>query len=301
MSTHSRHFMDEFGRLEAGVHWLSNGERRDEEFDTVSALLELGALDAGDRLRNGATPLVVITEDTDTQGLRTLLLSSGLSDEDYDVWSYASSSKLDSAKLLGRFILDTAPGTKVLVHRDRDYMTDEEVDVFTMELEALGLSVLVTTGTDVESHFLSPAYLHDVYPELSQPELAELIATATSEAREHSLKTMINAQTESANRAARRTGEKAPSPGTVAIETAAIYDESPERYRHGKKTLKQLKTLIQEGRGLNRAVLTTVSPHLAVESVRKLAEALAQEPGSEASAEEAPAEVLAQEAPLASP
>lgn len=274
MSTHSRHFMDEFGRLEASVHWLSDGARREGQFDVVSALLDLGALDAGDRLRNGETPVVVITEDTDTQGLRTLLLSSGLSDEDFDIWSYASSSKVDSAKLLGRFILDTAPGTRVLVHRDRDYMTDDEAGTFREELEERGLSVLVTTGTDVESHFLSLDYLQEVYPEIDVADLRALLDSATEAVRDESVKVMINAQVEAGYRQRGRGEGTPPSPGSVALTSTASYEADPVRYRHGKKTLKKFRALVQEEHGLNRAVLTTVSRHLEIASVRRLADEL---------------------------
>ena len=70
ISTHSRHFLDEFGALQAKVHWFSGGEIQMDNFDRVSALLNLGALDAGDRLRNGATPFVVLTEDKHSTALK---------------------------------------------------------------------------------------------------------------------------------------------------------------------------------------------------------------------------------------
>lgn len=78
ISTHSRHMLDELGQHNSIVQWMSAGEFRDGDFDRVAALLELGALDAGDRLRNGDTSTVLITEDSDTEYLRALALSSDL-------------------------------------------------------------------------------------------------------------------------------------------------------------------------------------------------------------------------------
>ncbi|BAU31673.1 AAA family ATPase [Microcella alkaliphila] len=69
MSSHSRHIIDETGSLGANLLWFSGGTLRSGDFDQVAALLELGALDAGDRLKAGATELVVLTEDDRTGGL----------------------------------------------------------------------------------------------------------------------------------------------------------------------------------------------------------------------------------------
>ncbi|MGY1747536.1 AAA family ATPase [Blastococcus sp. SYSU D00695] len=184
LSTHSRHMLDEFGRLGATVHWISDGKRQDGEFDQVSALLDLGALDAGDRLRHGSTPVVVLTEDTETEGLRTLLLSSGLQEDDYQIWSYAGSSNLSAASVLGRFIMDIAPGTVVIVHRDRDYLTDVEAVRYEEVLREQGLHPFLTHGTDVESHFLDVGYLQECYPHLSGPDVASILDQATRDMRD---------------------------------------------------------------------------------------------------------------------
>lgn len=273
LSTHSRHFLDEFGKLGGEVHWLSDGERRTEDFSLVSALLELGALDAGDRLKNGETSVVVVTEDSDTQALRTLLLSSGLAGDDFDIWSYASSSKLDAAVVLGRFIEDTAPGTKVLVHRDRDYLDDLEVQEFIDGLRAAGLHPFVTLGTDVESHFLDVDFLHQVHPEIALEELTRLLNEATADVREASEKIMINIRVERANRLRSRGDQSQPSAGTVAQEAPKDFDANPVLYRHGKKTLKRVRALIQERYGLQRSVTSTISQQLAVDEIANLVDA----------------------------
>jgi hypothetical protein len=258
--------------MDGEVHWLSDGQRRTEDFNLVSALLELGALDAGDRLKNGETSAVVVTEDSDTQALRTLLLSSGLAGDDFDIWSYASSSRIDAAIVLGRFIEDTAPGTKVLVHRDRDYLDDVEVQEFIDGLTAAGLHPFVTSGTDVESHFLNVDFLHEVHPEIERAELTALLEEATEDVREASEKVMINIRVERANRLRSRGDTSQPSAGSIAQGAPKDFAANPTRYRHGKKTFKRVRALIQERYGLQRSVTSTVSPKLAVAEIAALAD-----------------------------
>lgn len=281
LSTHSRHFLDEFGRLEAQIHWISGGLRREGSFNSVSALLELGALDAGDRLRNGDTAVVVVTEDADTSGLQTLLLSSGLTQDDFQIWSYAGSSKLDAASVLGQFILDCAPGTKVLVHRDRDYLTDVEVARFGATLADLGLLAFVPTGTDVESHFLHLPYLAELFPELSDGELQQLLNEATVAVREKSIEILINQRVEAAARV-RRAGGDPPSPGSISTQAIADFDADPPRFRHGKKTLKKVRSLLQERHGLNRNIGKTVSHALAVPAMAVLTQTEQEAPAVDA-------------------
>lgn len=271
LSTHSRHMLDEFGQLGATVHWISDGSKQEGDFDRVSALLELGALDAGDRLRHGATPVVVITEDTDTDGLRTLLLSSGLRDEDYQIWSYSGSSSLVSASILGRFIADIAPGTAVIVHRDRDYLTDEEANKYEEDLRGLGFTPFLTDGTDVESHFLNVAYLGECFPHLRQDEIEALLSQATQDLRDKSIEICGNTRIEASNRA-RSAGGPKESLTAIALASAQAFDTNPARYRHGKKTLKRLKALVQALGGAQRSVGVTPSTHLSVSAIAAVAD-----------------------------
>ena len=120
--------------------------------------MDLGALDVWDRLQGGSISTVLITEDSDDERLRTLAQSSGHAPGSYEIWSYRSSSRVDSAILLGSFIRQHAPATNVIVHRDRDYMSDEDVAKYEGQISRAGLFPFVTDGTDIESHFLDLAY-----------------------------------------------------------------------------------------------------------------------------------------------
>jgi hypothetical protein len=167
LTTHSRHLLDELAGS-AKVHWIRNGKLAEEEnFDEVKVLMEIGALDKGDRLRSGNVKCVLLTEDRDTTPIKTLLEASGFSMSDVDIWSYRGCTKIDTALVLAAFIREHAPGTKMVLHRDKDYLTPEEADDFINKVEAANIECFLTSGTDVESHFIWPEHISYLYPTLS--------------------------------------------------------------------------------------------------------------------------------------
>lgn len=260
MSTHSRPFMDELNAVDANIIWFSGGVVQDGEFDRIQSLMDLGALDAADRLHHGTMPTIVLTEDRKLGPLRKVLESSGLAPGDYDVWSYATSSQTKSAVAIANFIHSKAPGTKVVVHRDRDYQSEAEVAAFVDELTACGAIPFVTSGTDIESYFLDLDHLEDVFPELRPNQIEDIITRATAATRDESIKIMINTRSETASRL-KRAGGTAPSVGTIAAQAPTDFDANPARYRHGKKTLRRVRQFLVDEHTLSREIVRT-SPAL---------------------------------------
>lgn len=257
-STHSRHLLDEALRNDAVIHWVSSGQIQAGEVDVVQALLGLGALDAGDKLRNGATPYLVLTEDSDLRYLRAILPANGLDLKDCQLWSYSSCTSLPAAKALARFVKENASGTEVIVHVDRDYKTDEQVAELVVHLEAEGLRAFITEGVDIESHFLTPSHIALVFPELSEEEREALLDDATTECEAASVSSMINARTTEAFRN-RKDGQSQPNVGNIATKATVDYHTYPQRFRHGKKVLRRLRALAQERYGINREIAAPTS------------------------------------------
>lgn len=268
ISTHSRHFLDEFSGLAATVHWFSEGAIHADNTDRVSVLLSLGALDAGDRLRNGGTPLVVLTEDARQEGLKTLLQASGLGTDVCQVWSYSGCTNVQAAKVLGSFIREHAPGTVVLVHRDRDYLSDENAQNYIDQIVAAGMEVFLTAGTDVESHFLNVDHILAIVPDVEREVAERILAEATQETADVSLERCINHWVAEAQRARNR-GEGELNHGRIAAQANAAYAADPLRYRYGKRVRGEVAAKIQAvlGRNIN---LVQVSDALSVAQLREL-------------------------------
>lgn len=272
ISTHSRHFLDEFGALQAKVHWFSGGEIQMDNFDRVSALLNLGALDAGDRLRNGATPFVVLTEDKHSTALKRILTSSGLGEDKCEVWSYAGCTNQGAALLLSQFIREHAPDTKIIVHRDRDYMDDAQVAKYQKDLEAAGIHALVTVGTDIESHLLNAEHLATVAQPLEANHLSQIIEQATQQGEVVSIEKFTNSLVAVAQRNRNRNGGGEINYGQIAARARENYAADPQRYRHSKTVLGIAVGLIQAELGHNVQVAQE-SAHLRLDWLNALANA----------------------------
>lgn len=238
IATHSRHLLDQLNQG-ARFHWMSGGGRiPEDEPDRVRVLTDLGALDSGDLLKQGQVDAVLLTEDSDQAYLKALLEASGFDMARTQVWSYSGCTKIDSAVVLSRFIQENAPGTEVIVHRDRDYLAEAAADELVDDFSKKGLRLFLTRGTDAESHFLDPNHIVALYPTVSEEQVRGVVTAATLETREKSEKLLAAALLASA-RAERRAAGKTGDPDIVAITDAAraAYAADPARWRHGKKTL----------------------------------------------------------------
>lgn len=243
ISTHSRHVVD-LAKEVAKLMWVKNGEIQQEEEGNVRMLMEIGALDRGDLLKNGFVEYVFITEDsTDLEMTKTFLASNGFELNAVDIWSYNGCSKVDTAVTLANFIKEHAPGTKIILHRDRDYLSEEEIAKYTERVTAAVDYCFITRNLDIESYFVSAEHLQCVYGESMSDETArEIIESATLASKDKSVDKYIDARFMTLKADINRGAIK---PASLTRECMTNYDNNVERYRHGKTTLKAMKNELQ--------------------------------------------------------
>ena len=243
LSTHSRHMIDEGVNI-ATFFWMQNGElckeiSETETEDYVQMLLDLGALDKSDFMRNPNVRWVICTEDARVdreEMLKCILKSSGFDLSTCIILPYKGCSKIENAVLLNEFIQQYAPGSKMIVHRDRDYLPDEQINSLQSKMHDKGITLWCTPGTDVESIFVNADHIHSIYPELSMESIAQIINDAKMETRETSLGKFVNyIGNNKEERDYRR----------INLECEQKYNDSPDRYFYGKKTLGVTKSKIQ--------------------------------------------------------
>lgn len=117
---------------------------------------------------------LILTEDSTSNNLlRVLLESSGFNMKETYMLSYEGCSKLASANLFSIFVKEKMPNLHVLVHRDRDYLTDSEIEYQHETFHRIDVRFFYTEGTDVESYFLNAEHIHHCYPNID-------LATATA-------------------------------------------------------------------------------------------------------------------------
>lgn len=243
ISTHSRHVVD-LAQDTIKLMWIKNGEIQEEDEANVRMLMEIGALDKGDLLKNGFVEYVFITEDsTDLDMTKAFLISNGFDINTVDIWSYCGCSKVDTAITLANFIKEHAKGTKIILHRDRDYLTDEEVQKYIEKVQTAVDYCFVTKNLDIESYFINPAHLHYLYEDkLSLEEAKDLIEMATQETETKSIDKYVDASFLAKKGDVNKGIIK---PATLVRECEKNYHDNVERYRHGKITLKAIKNELQ--------------------------------------------------------
>lgn len=243
LSTHSRHMIDEAINFST-LFWMQGGELYkkisvDDDADYSQILLDLGAFDKSDFLKNDHIQWVICTEDARVEReemLKSILKSSGFDLSTCIILPYKGCSKIENVILLFDFVRQYAPAVNMIVHRDRDYLDDEKIERFSKQLEDKRILFWHTPGTDVESIFVNADHIYSVYPELTQETIQRFIQESKDESAETSISKFVNYT-------ANETGER--DFRQINLDCEAKYTANPDRYFYGKKTLGILKAKIQ--------------------------------------------------------
>ena len=250
ISSHSRHVLDTM-KSKSQVAWLSKGSILDEpDLNATAVLLDLGALDSVDYFADGEIRCVVATEDSIKEPLRAILSSNDFVEDDTEIASYTGCTKVDAALVLGAFLKSKAPHVHLVVHRDRDYLSDDGATKFSNRLTTAQILPFLTELSDVESYFLNSEHLNALNPALTRERIEELIQQATEEAMDKSVAAIVNQRTAEAFKV-RQNGGQQPDHGGIAVAARADYDANPTTMRRGKEVLGHLQALLQAEMGSN--------------------------------------------------
>lgn len=245
ISTHSRHLID-IAEDDAKISWIKNGSIQCEDLSFLKILLDLGALDRGDFLKNGLIKCVFLTEDsTDRKMLESVLESSGFSLYETDIWSYNGCTKVDTALVLAEFIKKYSPATKVIIHRDRDYMTSEEISAYKKKICVNDNLCFITSGSDIESYYISAEHIHFIFPNVPIQTAENIIERATTDRKEKSIEKYMNSRDNIERIRCRNEGKPTYNVGKLSATCHNNYSSNPIYYRHGKTVFKAIKQIIQ--------------------------------------------------------
>lgn len=272
ISTHSKYIVDEL-LGDATVFWVNNGALvqkidSDEEAYVVRSLMEIGALSEGENLGVGETKATVITEDQDATYIKLLLEANGWCLDDIEIWPYQGCSNISVANALIKYIRKKRPEQPIILHRDRDFMEDSELEEYASKVGDERTTVFIPDGNDLEAHFLGSEHFRAVYPEFTETDYAQIINDAISQ-REQELKVkLINTRIDSI-----RKGGNRPNEGEIAVQYAEKFTNDRIRYSHGKVLLRAVNALLRERTGVN-SKLVTVSDKLNIGVLAQLKAAL---------------------------
>lgn len=169
----------------AAVVWMSEGAKvpvDNAQRPAIPILMTLGALSAGADAFDPARPVILMTEDKLTRPVVVLAKANGAPDN-LAVISYNGCGNLPAARLLANMISDMRPDSRIILHRDRDFRTEPEMqfELLTAASERLRNGVtrvteVFTPLNDVEHSFAQAAHLKEVFNDLA-PELIDAAIT----------------------------------------------------------------------------------------------------------------------------
>ena len=253
LTTHSRHVIDAIG-ASSGFFWVRNGTVDvSGPDDEIGILLDIGALDIKERATQPNTDVIVLTEDEITQPLQSILIACGFDQTRMAVLSYFGVTGLKQLRPLVSLIRTTNSKAKIIVHRDRDFMLDQQAEEWSKDIRALHVEPFVTAGRDVESYFLNPEHLAALNPSAKLSDFEGLIESVISANTDKLTEDFVNGRID----IARKNGKAGSiNHGALSVEAARAVKENPMRYA-GKQVLRCLRAEYQK---IYRAMLTTVSP-----------------------------------------
>lgn len=269
LTTHSRHVVDALSG-QAAFLWVRNGTVETmQQGNDLAVLLDIGALDVKEMLSKSQAKCIVLTEDALKLGLEILLKTSGINMAETLVLAYDGCTIPQNLRPLLDLIRVSNPKAKIVVHRDRDYLTDDEAKQWSTEIRNMKSEPFLTVGVDVESHFLNAEHLAELNG-IDIDAMQRMLDTATISCRNVSIEKYVNGRSDIEKKAG--TFGKL-NVGQLAATAPAILGAEVKRFRHAKTVLKRMRHDFQEAHGCNLRVMEP-SPHLSVDEFVALAKKL---------------------------
>ncbi|MBA1837520.1 AAA family ATPase [Corynebacterium sp. zg912] len=155
VSTHSRHLLT--GASEnVRVVWMKDGRvESTDQRELTELLLDLGALDQLDN----STKCIIYTEDGNPSLLQRTLDSLGYEQNEVRIATFNGINNSFAAQAFHDMVelLDSAP--RVIIHRDRDFLTSEELAKWSHPFEEKGVEVFCPKLCDVEAYYCTAEHI----------------------------------------------------------------------------------------------------------------------------------------------
>lgn len=182
---------------------------------------------------------IFLTEDKDKNLVKTLLSANGFNLDNVDVRSYKGCTNIASAEVLSLYLRDQFPDNcpNIIVHRDRDYLTEEEIKKEQQKFGKKNISLFVTKGTDVESYFTHPDHIFSCHPEIDREEIVKIVEEGKKEKRQKAIDLLRK----------KEFGDKHQKKSTHLSDSFDnLYKDNEDKFFHGKEVLKCVRGLFRD-------------------------------------------------------
>lgn len=247
LTTHSRHVIDALGSS-AGLLWVRNGtvEKAGPD-DEIGILLEIGALDVKERAGQPNTEAVVLTEDEITRPLEVVLESSDFQLASTAILPYYGITGVKQLRPLVKMIRNTNSKAKIIVHRDRDFLTGPEASAWEADVRSLNVEPFITKGRDIESYFIEAKHLAEINPGVSEAEFEGIISSVTQKLQNQLIVEYVNGRLDLARKAGKASQV---NHGELAVEANSAIASQVRRYC-GKAAFRGVRAEFQTRYGRN--------------------------------------------------
>lgn len=171
----------------ASVVWMDKGAEVEVlagQRPAIPLLMELGALTVGADVFVPANKIIILTEDSEAEMVKLFARANGV--QNFACLSYNGCGNLSGARQLAVLLSELRPDAKIVIHRDRDFRTVEEMAFEQLLASAWYASnggerivELFTPLNDIEHSFLNLDHLSHVFNGVA---VREQIETALNEA-----------------------------------------------------------------------------------------------------------------------
>lgn len=283
IATHSTHVLNSVIERSGAIYHVDaeseGGCLAIKNYNHINVLMDLGALDIYQKLGKEDLDFVVFTEDgaeNDLAGrykpkkdfLRPIIDSS-LLDKNmrYEILSYKGCGNIDNATLLAEIIRMSTSGTKVIIHRDRDFLPEEVIKKFENDCRKAGIVPFVTSGSDIESYYLSKEHLlyslsleihelEDIFNKIKRSRKVDKIIKKIANDRINYIRSQLSLSG-SVDRL---------SPEVLKF-AERMYYQNPDEYIYGKKDFGNLVNILGQHRIKD---ILKQSPYITVDVFRNL-------------------------------
>jgi hypothetical protein len=143
------------------------------------------------------------------------------------------------------------------VHRDRDFLTDFEVEAWKTALRSAGVEAFVTKGIDIESYFIGPEHLAEVNDDVSIEDIKATLDAVAEQERGRLIERYVNGRVDIERKAGSYVKLDL---GKLATEATRAVSQAPLLYC-GKAFLSPLRVAFNTRFG-DKLDLYTASTHL---------------------------------------
>jgi len=242
------------------VTWLKDGNVESHNRQLVEMALGWGAF---------GKSIILVSEDSRNQLLKKLIAQWPELDRSVAFYPGAGYKNLPTPVQVKELIETLGGKFKVLIHRDRDSLTDDEVATLQGSYEAEGGKLWCTEQSDIEAYFCTPSYLK------------ALLGCTESEAIGYVEKVLekeaVTIQQQFQKQRAAHNEELHAAGGSLPNDQVWILMQSrPLKGAKGKTVFKSLKNVIPANAFSENSVqLSTLSGDLAIDLKNKLEQVIA--------------------------